>query len=70
MTSYMVGIRLDGDSGEEIIKRIAAWKLAEDEGVLSISAQPEMVVVPDELRAEPAMTPTSRPPAQHIAPVQ
>lgn len=72
MATYIVGLRLEGDSGEEIISRISAWKLNEDEGVVSVTAQPEMVVVPDELRVDPAprIQQQQRPPAQSIAPPQ
>jgi len=53
MKTYVVGLRLDGESADEIIERIAAWDLGEDEGVLSISPQPEMVQIPDSLSAVP-----------------
>jgi hypothetical protein len=53
MKTYVVGLRLDGESADEIIERIAAWDLGEDEGVLSISSQPEMVQIPDSLSAVP-----------------
>lgn len=70
MATYIVGLRLDGENGDEIIQRLSKLKLADAEGVLSISAQPEMVNVPDELRAESAAPMQNRPPPQRIAPVQ
>jgi len=53
MAVYMVGIRLEAKDGDEVIARIEDWGLSEDEGVMSIQAQPEMVIVPQELQPAP-----------------
>jgi hypothetical protein len=64
MKTYVVGLRLQGESGDEIIERITAWDLDDEEGVLSISSQPEMVEVPESLSAAPpGLTPVQPPPS-------
>jgi hypothetical protein len=70
MQIYVVGLRLHGESGDEIIDRISAWDLDDDEGVLSISSQPEMVQVPESLSAVPPGLTPAIPPAAPTPPVQ
>jgi len=53
MPDYMVSVRLTADNSDEVITRVASWELSEQEGVISISAQPEVVQVPQELLPPP-----------------
>lgn len=57
MTTFTVSIRLEAASSEEVITRIGKWDLAKEEGVTSISTQPEMIQIPQELMTPPAPMP-------------
>jgi len=53
MTVYVVGMRIEADDGDAVIARIGEWILGENEGIVSVQAQPEMVQIPPELMPPP-----------------
>jgi len=53
MTAYMVGLRLIAANSDELIERIESWEKNDQEGIVSITSQPEFVEVPDHLQAPP-----------------
>lgn len=58
MATFMIGLKLEGDSSEEVIERLRELDLRDGEGVIQVSAQPEIVQVPPELRAPMPGPPT------------
>lgn len=61
MTSYIVALRLEEPDNGAVLERIEGFGLTEYEGVLSVSAQPEPLVVPPELQAPPPYRGTPAP---------
>lgn len=66
MTIYMVSMRLVAAGSDELLERIAGWETSDEEGVVTISGQPELVQVPPHLQAPPpgGVPPPPPPPPQ------
>jgi hypothetical protein len=65
MTTFMVGLRLDGDSAEEVLQRVQEWRLRPPEGVVMVNPVPDPVEVPSELQAGmPGMLPPQPAPTE------
>jgi hypothetical protein len=53
MHTYLVWLRLTADSSDELMERIHTWEVGDDEGVVTVTHEPENVEVPDRLKAPP-----------------
>ena len=49
MNTYKVGLQLTATDPDELLARIHSWEIGDDEGVLTITQEPEKVAIPVEL---------------------
>lgn len=53
MNTYMVWLRLTAESSDELLSRINGWEVGDDEGVVTVTHEPETVQIPAELQVPP-----------------
>jgi IPT/TIG domain-containing protein len=57
MNTYTVWLRLQAETSDELLERIGGWDLTDDEGVISVTHQPDLVTVPPEMQPPPVGSP-------------
>jgi hypothetical protein len=63
MTNFTVAVRVEATDGDAVLARIAeSWGLTETEGVMSVTQQPDSVVVPPDMQPPPPEPPAEPPP--------
>jgi hypothetical protein len=61
MSTYTVWLRLEAETSDQLLTRIAGWGLDDDEGVISVTHQPDVVIVPPEMQPPPVNNPITPP---------
>ena len=69
MNTYTIWLRLQADTSDDLLERIGGWGLSEDEGVISVTHQPDLVTIPPEMQPPPIGNPV-KPPVRRLESVE